>query len=588
MKLFLLCLLMFMTLLRAEVISESKLEELSQHATWLKLLHFKDGKSTIVDEHFFLDDEGHLSSKKELNATIYAYFDALKKTEKQPLCRYPARYYWLSTYVKLKNYAQVSRQCTELNKWSLLENTDSISVIFVSGYLGNPASAFGHSFIKVNQSENIDDNLFDTSISYGALLPPKYTMPEYIVNGIFGGYTAAYSDKYYYNQDITYSNQEYRDMWEYRLDLSDAQKKLFLLHAWELMGKKFQYFFFNRNCGYKVSEFLELVYNHKIIDRARFWYAPIETFYKLKELESTGNLLIEKVKYIPSKQQQLYAHYKGLDEGEKKIVQKLIENNLTVIPKEFEPLSKNKKANALDFVLAYKKYKEPKSLHRALLLSRLRFPIRTDKINRPKNKVDITEYNKPNYLALMLEKEGLNLHWSPFALEKDAYNDLEGDELVVFDTKLKLTKENIELSKFDLIRIQKLQTQELPFEEENLFSWNLHIGMHKLEERDYFAKAGVGFAWQLFDNTKVFSMVDVALHSIKGRYRSTPKLGLFNNFNKLRLFTTLGYEKNFMNGHVQKVINMNGQYKMNHDFSFVLDYGFNKTENLELGIQWFY
>ena len=114
-------------------------------------------------------------------------------------------------------------------------------MVFVSGYLGNPASAFGHSFIKINQSNNENENLFDTSISYGALLPPDYTMFDYMVKGVTGGYDASYSDQYYYNQDITYSNQEFREMWEYRLRLTEEQKQLFLFHAWELMDKKFQY-----------------------------------------------------------------------------------------------------------------------------------------------------------------------------------------------------------------------------------------------------------------------------------------------------------------------------------------------------------
>lgn len=577
-----------MTLLKAEVISKHKLQELSQNTTWLKLLHFKDGKSTVVDDSFFLDDNGHLSSKKELEATINAYYNPFNDSNKSIQCRYPARYYWLSTQITLKDYEPVPPKCIRLNKWSLLKNTHSISVVFVSGYLGNPASAFGHSFIKVNQSEEMNENLFDTSISYGALLPEDYNMPEYIINGIFGGYTAAYSDKYYYNQDVTYSNEEYRDMWEYRLKLSDDKKKLFLLHAWELMGKKFQYYFLNRNCGYKVSEFLELISDEKIIDSAAIWYAPIETFHKLKTLKDSKGIAIEKVNYIASKEQQLYAHYEGLNDNEKKIVKELIENNLTVIPLSFELQTKKEKGNSLDFLLAYKKYSEPGLSNRSLLFSRLQFPIREEKINTPKEKVDITQYNKPNYIGLSAEKNSLNLNWAPFALEKDGYNGLDGDELVIFDTKVNLNSKRVEFSQFDLIRIQKLKTKQLPFEEKNPFSWNLHIGTNKLEERDYFAKAGTGFTWQVFENTKLFTMVDVALHTNRAKYRTTPKVGIFNNFNKLRLSTIIGYENDIIHGQTEKIIDFNGQYKLNNDFSFVMDYYVNRRRSLELGLQWFY
>lgn len=585
MRLFLLALLI--TALNGSVISKSKLQELSKNPTWLKLLHYKDGKSSIIDKHFFLDKQGNLSSEKELEATIKAYYKPFNPITQHARCRYPARYYWLSKQIPLANYTTIPPQCKQLKKWSLLHNTQSISVIFVSGYLGNPASAFGHSFIKVNQSEDTSDNLFDTSISYGALLPQEYTMPEYIINGLFGGYSAAYSDRYYYHQDMTYSNEEYRDMWEYRLNLGDEQKKFFLLHAWELMGKKFQYFFLNRNCGYKVSELLELVYDKKIIKSASIWYAPIETFYRLRELEKRHGKIVKKVHYIPSKQQQIYRHYQSLNTIEKEMTQELIEHNLTAIPSHFIHATPKEKGNALDFVLSYKKYTHPKESQKALLLSRLKFPMRKEPIPQPSKRVDITQYNKPNYLGLTLTQDGLNLNWSPFALEKTGYNSLDGDELVVFDTKVKIDK-RVKLSQFDLICIRKLKTKQLPFDNTNPLSWNIHIGTNHLNEHDYFSKAGAGFAWQPFNRTKLFSMVNLSIHSNQAKYRATPHIGMFNNFNKLRLSTIVGYEYNLLKDTSQQVVDFNGQYKIGKEFSFVLNYHKQQKENLEVGIQWFY
>lgn len=577
-----------MTLLNAVVINESRLQKLSQNSIWLKLLHFKNAKSTIVDKNFFLDDNGNISAKKELEATIKAYYQPFTNQDEHPQCLYPARYYWLSKKMKLPNYQIINTHCAKLQKWKLLDNTDSISVVFVSGYLGNPASAFGHSFIKINRSGDIENDLFDTSISYGALLPADYSMPEYIFKGITGGYKAAYSDKYYYNQDITYSNEEYRDMWEYRLNLSEDKKRLFLLHAWELMGKKFQYFFLNRNCGYKVSEFLELVYEDKIIDSAFVWYAPIETFYKLKEFHRIDKKIISKVNYIPSKQQQLYAHYSGLNIHEKEIVSEFIENNLTKIPKKFATYTKKEKGNALDFLLAYGKYTFPNKSKHQLLFLRLKFPIREKNITSPKGKIDITEYNKPNYLGLSASKKSINLTWVPFGLEENGYNGLNGDELVVFDTKLSIRKNELKLSKFDLIRIQRLKTKQIPFEEENPFSWSLHIGTDGRNKQDYFGKAGIGLAWQVNNYTKFYSMVDLSIHSNAQKYRTMPKLGLFNNFDKLKVSTSIGYEKDIRYGEAQKDIDLKAQYKINQKFSLFIDYDLNVDENFEFGIKWFY
>jgi ABC-type Fe3+-citrate transport system substrate-binding protein len=72
MKLILLISIFLMTLLHAVVVNEVTIKKLSKEPTWLKLLHFKDGKSTIIDNNFFLDDNGNISAKKELERTIEA------------------------------------------------------------------------------------------------------------------------------------------------------------------------------------------------------------------------------------------------------------------------------------------------------------------------------------------------------------------------------------------------------------------------------------------------------------------------------------------------------------------------------------
>jgi hypothetical protein len=589
MKLILLISIFLMTLLHAVVVNEVTIKKLSKEPTWLKLLHFKDGKSTIIDNNFFLDDNGNISAKKELERTIEAYSKPFTTAEKHAQCRYPARYYWLSTQIELKNYQSISSKCTKLKSWKLLDNTDSISVVFVSGYLGNPASAFGHSFIKVNESANTNDNLFDTSISYGALLPDEYTMPEYIYNGITGGYKAAYSDKYYYHQDVTYSNEEHREMWEYRLNLSREKKKLFLLHAWELMGKKFQYFFLNRNCGYKVSELLELVIDEKIIKNSSIWYAPIETFYKLKEINKKHKNIIGKIIYIPSKEQQLYAHYKGLNSNEKEISTEMIGKELTNIPTTFQNYSKEEKGNSLDFVLAYRKYNFPKESNRKLLFNRFKLPVRRKKIHLPKKKINITNYAEPSYIGVSVEKNKfLNLHLSTFSLAQNAYNGLNGDELVVFDTTLNIENKKVKLSRFDLIRILKLKTEQLPFEEKNPFSWSLHIGTENQNGRDYFGKVGGGLAWEVNSYIKFYTMLNLSVHTQRSNYRIQPKVGLFNNFNHLRISSTFGYEKDIQEGTLEKIVKINSQYQTKENIALFFEYDLNHNQKLEAGIKLFY
>lgn len=594
--------------LQATILDNSTLEKISKNPTWLKLLHFNTStlKSSIVDKSFFLDKSGDVDAKKELIATLKAYYEPFDTNGSvtHAQCRFPARYFWLSKRLTLPNYEALNSKCIELSKWELLKNTDSISVVFVSGYLGNPASAFGHSFIKINQSKDTTKNLFDTTISYGALLPAEYAMPEYIYNGLTGGYNAAYSDKYYYNQDITYSNQEFRDMWEFRLHLSTEQKKLFLYHAWELIGKKFQYFFLNRNCGYKVSEFLELLYDEPLIDSAHIWYAPIETFYKLKDLDDKSNQkIIDKIIYIPSKQQKIYTYYKTLSALEKKIVQEMIENELNTIPLNYQNIKKSNQGSILDFILAYRKYKLEKSdikvdkkfkaFNRTLLLNRLKLPMSKKKSNQPKEKASITKNNRPSYLGMgFLKQNSDNLtlvEFSPFAIEKEGYNSFNGDELVVFDTEISLSQNKISIHKYDLIRIQRLKTKELPFDNSNPFSWNLQIGTEKQEvRRDYFFDTGAGLAWEVGEFIKIYSMLNISVHSEERHYRYMPNIGLYGNFDKLRFTVEVGYEKDIEKNVAEKQIELKSQYRINDDLSIFIGYKDVEKENIHLGLKWFY
>jgi hypothetical protein len=593
--------------LEANFWNQSDIERISKDAMWLKLLHYDDSAShsAIHDKSFFLDDAGHKDAKKELLATLEAYNQKVDNNSSNELaiCRFPARYFWLSTQLELPEYQELNPICTKLLKWKLLKTTQSISVVFVSGYLGNPASAFGHSFIKVNKN-NQNNSLFDTTISYGALLPPKYSMPEYIFNGLTGGYDAAYSDKYYYNQDIIYSNQEFRDMWEYRLNLSEEKKKLFLFHAWELMGKKNQYFFLNRNCGYKVSEFLSLLYDEPLIESAYIWYAPIETFYKLKELdEKSDEPIIDEITYVPSKQQKIYARFEKLSSLEKRILSEMINKELNSIPEKYSEVDSITKAHVLDFLLVYRKYSIDKSkteidrnmkeLNRALLLKRLKLPVAKGNKGEVKVKEPITTNNAPSYMGLSFlnrrDNKGLGWNFSPFAIEKVGYNDFSGDELVVFDTQVAIMKDDVYLDKFDLIRIQRLKSQQIPYDNENLLSWNFHISTEKNSElRDYFVDGGVGYTWEPIDTLKLFTMLNISLHSDDRHYRYRPNIGIYGDFNRFRFLFNVGYEEDIESSDNKNTTVINSQYRMTESNSIFLEYSKKEIDKFSLGIKYFY
>ncbi|HHD82269.1 MAG TPA: DUF4105 domain-containing protein [Campylobacterales bacterium] len=605
-KLFYITVLLLWTQVFAFSLDENEMKKIALDPMWLKLLHYDvTGKSSVRDKSFFLDEEGAVDAQKELKKTLEAYsvpFDT-SNVNQHPRCRFPARYFWLSSQIDLPNYSMIETECSDLENWKLLKQTDSISVVFVSGYLGNPASAFGHSFIKINQAQNKENDLFDTSISYGALLPEKYNMAEYILRGLFGGYQAAYSDKYYYNQDVVYSNHEFRDMWEYGLTLSNEKKTLFLLHAWELIGKKFQYFFLNRNCGYKVSEFLGVLYDEPLIKSANIWYAPIETFYRLKELDAHDKgSVIKHIKYIPSAQQTLYEKYKTLSSIEKKVVEVMIDKELKALPKEFSQLNLEQKSHVFEFLLRYFDYdlgtdnealtSKEKEYYRALLLERLKLPINKKSAKKRIKNPIITDNNEPSYVGLGLNRSeyesAVVLKFSPFAIEKEGQNHLQGDELITFDTTLALQNNHVYLKSFDLIQIQRLKTKQMPFDESDPFSWNLHIGSEKEESRDNFVDFGMGMAWDMNEKVKLYTMLNLSAHTQERHYRYMPNIGLYSNLGALRFSLGLGYEKDIQEKIAEEIVNVDLYYSVKEDLSFFVKHNTRGVTETEFGFKWYY
>ena len=204
-----------------DALAEAERIDLARDITWLRLLHFERGSqmSSVVTDSFFLAPNGSSDPSAELEATLAAYFDAEEnRDDTQARCRFPARYYWLSHHLDLPGYELRLPDCRKLENWALFDLTKSISLLLVSGYLGNPASTFGHALIKLN-TDSADDRsgLFDLTLKFGALVPENENQLFYVVRGLTGRYEAGFSDKYFYTQDLVYSRTEFRDMWDYRL-----------------------------------------------------------------------------------------------------------------------------------------------------------------------------------------------------------------------------------------------------------------------------------------------------------------------------------------------------------------------------------
>lgn len=555
MKIFYIYLILTLQFIYAtEIESNDKLTLLSQKSTWLKLLYYDLDKkeSDVISKDYFLAKDGRKSPLKELKATIEAYSEAFID-QNHSTCRFPARYKWLSKQIELKNYKEINPKCKELIESIKETKIDSLSLMFVSGYLGNPASSFGHSFLKLNKKGKNLNNLFDLSISYGADVPKNENIFSYIFKGLTGGYRASFSDKYFFSQDLIYSNNEFRDIWEYELDFSKEQIRFFQLHLWEILGKKLKYLFLNKNCGYQISKMLEVIEDETFVDSADFWFAPIETFHKLMQIDNSriNNKIVKSKKFHPSEEKKLYKRFQKLSKLEKKATTYLITKEMKENLNRFELTDLNK-IDILDFVMNYYNYmitkskekKKYKKLKREALLMRFLLPTKRESSFKFKNISEPDKDKKASLLSTTFnytkEREKyLSIAFSPYSISNS------NNELKVLNIDAKISKETISLREFTLFDVKQFNYYSLPFENNLNLSWQTEATLKKLNIKDksYYdssLKVGFGKSWSFTNEAFLFyTMLNLSAHSYSREFTSGIEIGTKLNLGRVQLKANL-------------------------------------------------
>src|SRR5690606_25053901 len=125
----------------------------------------------------------------------------------------------------------------------------------------------------------------------------------YAWKGLAGGYPGQFALLPYREKLSEYSSLENRDLWEYRLDLTPAETGRMIEHVWELRQIRFDYFFFDENCSYRLLELLGTARpGLKLIDQFPLPAIPADTVRAVKDAG-----LVQKVNYRPSREKELLA-----------------------------------------------------------------------------------------------------------------------------------------------------------------------------------------------------------------------------------------------------------------------------------------
>ncbi|MDK1285798.1 DUF4105 domain-containing protein [Pseudoalteromonas umbrosa] len=304
-------------------IDKEILNHLSTDKQWLKLLTVYDGQiPKVTDGAFLLTAKNEFSSLNELNATLESFsMPTPEDINQHGQCRYPARYTFLERKLDFKKLGIEKVVCPEYSQFTDVNEQNQLSLVFATGFLGNPASYYGHLLLNVNQKNKAD--LDKASINFGADVPANEGILAYIVKGIDGSYDSSFTTQPFFYHFNNYNETEHRDLWEYPIALAPEQSELVLAHLWELINVDFQYFFFNRNCAYFMARAIELVLDEDIIEDTKLWVGPQEVIQKLHSSSSKGLPVLGPVKYHPSRQTRLYQRFASLNDTEKKKVKQI-------------------------------------------------------------------------------------------------------------------------------------------------------------------------------------------------------------------------------------------------------------------------
>ena len=340
-----------------ELIDRATTERLADQRDWHVLLHYLpnllgSGVTSMEDDPgFFMAPNGKTDPQAELAATLGQFFsEELVGRSKQPAqCAFVARYHWLKEKLQFDERRLPPQFCERFIRWFNEFNAQAISVIFPTGFMNNPASMFGHTFLRIDaKGQTPQTRILDYTINYAAEVPPN-AGPEYAIKGVFGGYRGHFSTIPYYLKVQEYRDIENRDIWEYRLDLTQQQVTRLLMHTWEMGNAYFDYFFFDENCSFHILSLIEAAEpSIHLTDRFRFYAIPVDT---VRRLAASG--LVGEVVSRPSRSTLIRRKREAMTDDERGWLKTLVADPDALQSDRFRALSPERQAFVLETASDY-------------------------------------------------------------------------------------------------------------------------------------------------------------------------------------------------------------------------------------------
>lgn len=274
-------------------------KEIYNHPTWEALVHVVGLKSAIDDKSFILSHD-NFSLKNELIKTIRVLVG-----DQEVACRFPARRRFILSSLSLTSENLPEPNCEDYLTFKKKAPAREVSLVYASENLSQPSSMMGHVMLKMTGENDLGLQV-EHGVSFFTNLD-SFNVPKIIWDSLVMGKKGYFQVSPFQASLDYYLYEEQRNVWEYRLNFSQAQTELFQDHLWELKNTDLKYFFNSYNCA-TVTQMLLRVGDAQNIKVDNSWLSPIDV---VKSISQTGS--ISQASVSPSSKWKIRMLSKTLD-----------------------------------------------------------------------------------------------------------------------------------------------------------------------------------------------------------------------------------------------------------------------------------
>jgi hypothetical protein len=332
---------------------------LAKDRVWQILLRYRpvrEGFESLVDDPaYFISPLGKRDPEAELLALIDAQFAPEEMADEHASCRFPARTEWLLQSLNVERALLPQPICAKLNDALATVSPKSAVLVFPAAHNNGPASMFGHTLLRIGSSH--ESELLSHAINYAAHSTDTNGL-IYAFKGLFGYYNGYFTVLPYYEKLNEYNDLEHRDVWEYRLDLTEQEVRQLVLHSWEQQGIASDYFFFDENCSFMLLFLLEaarpeLRLAESYWRRRSFWVIPVDTITTIRRAG-----IVNGVHYRPALATRIRYRASMLPQVGRELAHAVVRQGATADEVENEPrLLEEERRQVLELAAEYLRYR---------------------------------------------------------------------------------------------------------------------------------------------------------------------------------------------------------------------------------------